>query len=256
MKNIKSLLLVAVLSFVMFTSNVFAKDKVKVYIFEAGGCPYCEAEVEYLKGLDSYNEKFEIVMKELYVDHVDWEQGKDYELGVKVANAFLEKGFDQASYQGTPFVVISNIYAAASYSESLESVINKAYEDGDKDIVGCFEDGKDCSDKIEKNNSNIVTTDSKEDSKKEKDSNSITAVVVLVLIIGVGAALIVFARGKNKNVEEEIPTKVDTKFETPVEEVKKAETKPATKKTTTAKKTTTTKKTTTAKKPVKKTTKK
>ena len=26
----------------------FAKEKVKVYVFEAGGCPYCEAE-----GLDS-----------------------------------------------------------------------------------------------------------------------------------------------------------------------------------------------------------
>ncbi len=196
MKKIKSLLLVAVLSFVLFTSNVFAKEKVKVYIFEAGGCPYCEAQVEYLKKLDSYDDKFEIVMKELYVDHVDWEQGKDYELGVKVANAFKAKGFEQASYQGTPFVVISNIYAAASYSESLESVINKAYEDGDKDIVGCFAEGKDCSDKIENNSGNVITSDGKKEDKK--DTNSITAVVVLVLIVGVGAALIVIARGKNK----------------------------------------------------------
>ena len=46
---------------------VSAKEKVKVYIFEAGGCPYCEAEIEYLEGLDSYGEKFEIVRKELYV---------------------------------------------------------------------------------------------------------------------------------------------------------------------------------------------
>ena len=197
MKKVKSLLLVAVLSFVLFTSNVFAKDKVKVYIFEAGGCPYCEAEVEYLKGLDSYNDKFEIVMKELYVDHVDWEQGKDYELGVKVAEAFQSKGYDQASYQGTPFVVISNIYAAASYSESLESVINEAYEAGDEDIVGCFEDGKDCTDKIKKGTGTVTTTANK-DGKKEKDTNSVTAVVVLVLIVGVGAALIVMARGKNK----------------------------------------------------------
>ena len=51
-------ILFAMLLFVPFF--VKADEKVKVYIFEAGGCPYCEAEVEYLKGLDSYNEKFTI----------------------------------------------------------------------------------------------------------------------------------------------------------------------------------------------------
>ena len=115
---------------------------VKVYVFEAGGCPYCEAEVEYLKGLESYGKKFEIVQKELYVDHVDWANGKDYDLGVKVAKAFKSAGFEDASYQGTPFVVISDIYAAAAYSTDLEEYINKAYDEGDKDAVTCIANGK------------------------------------------------------------------------------------------------------------------
>ena len=80
-------ILLAMLLFAPFFVNA-KEDKVKVYIFEAGGCPYCEAEVEYLKSLDSYNKKFTIEVKELYVDHVDWEIGKDFELGKKVAEAF------------------------------------------------------------------------------------------------------------------------------------------------------------------------
>ena len=43
--------------------NAEEKEKVKVYIFEAGGCPYCEAEVEYLKGLEGYNKTFTIEIK-------------------------------------------------------------------------------------------------------------------------------------------------------------------------------------------------
>ena len=125
----KKRILVIILAIVAFIPFVSAKDKkVKVYMFEAGGCPYCEAQEEYLKGLESYNKKFELIKKELYVDHVDWKEGKDYELGVKVANSFQEAGFENASYEGTPFVVISDLYAVAGYSESLEDIINEAYD--------------------------------------------------------------------------------------------------------------------------------
>jgi len=134
------LLLILLVPFV-----VSAKDKVKVYMFEAGGCPYCEAEEEYLKGLDSYGKKFELVKKELFVDHVNWEKGKDYELGTAVAKEFKKADFEDASADGTPFVVISDLYAAAGYSTDLEDVINEAYEAGDKDIVSCIDKGnKDC----------------------------------------------------------------------------------------------------------------
>lgn len=265
MKRVKKLLLVAVLSFALFTTNVFAKDKVKVYVFEAGGCPYCEAEIEYLKKLDSYKEKFEIVQKELYVDHIEWKEGKDYDLGVKVAEAFLNKGYQNASYQGTPFVVIGNRYAAAAYSESLESVINEAYENEDKDIVKCFIDDDDnCSDKIAEYKAETTTQspsgdpeptqEPTEDKKKdEKDSNSITAVIVLIVIVAAVLVLLLLARGKNKNVDE-TEVEEETKAEKKVVEEKVVEEKVETKKTVKkapAKKTATKK--TTKKAPAKKT---
>ena len=128
MKIKKILFYIFIFISLLFVTKVDAKEKVKVYIFEAGGCPYCEAEVEYLEKLPSYNEKFEIIRKEAYIDHIEWEEGKDYELTVKVANAFKSAGFKEASYQGTPFIVISNIYAAATYSTGLESVIDYVYE--------------------------------------------------------------------------------------------------------------------------------
>lgn len=136
--------ILSILLILLFPVMVFAKEDklVKVYVYEAGGCPYCEKEIEYLKGLSSYNKKFKIVQKELYVDHVNWAHGKDYETGAKVANTFKAAGFNDASYYGTPFVVISDVYAATGYSTSLEDAINDAYEKGDKDIVKCIEDGK------------------------------------------------------------------------------------------------------------------
>ena len=84
MKN-RILLLFTLVLFLPTLVN--AKGKVKVYLFEAGGCPYCVKEEEYLKGLDGYDKTFTIVKKELYVDHVDWAEGKDYTLGKKVAKA-------------------------------------------------------------------------------------------------------------------------------------------------------------------------
>ena len=118
-----------------------ANEKVKVYIFEAGGCPYCEAQVEYLEKLSGYGKKFEIVRKELYVDHINWEIGKDYNLGKKTAELFQEHGFEDANINGTPFVVISNVYAVTSYSTDLEDIIDQAYKKGHVDVVGCLDKG-------------------------------------------------------------------------------------------------------------------
>jgi glutaredoxin len=137
----KILLTITIILFSVFTISVKAeeKEKVKVYVFEAGGCPFCERELDYLKSLSSYGEKFEVIEKELYIDHIKWEEGKDYVLGRDVAIAFSEKGFYKAAYNSTPFVVISDIYASSGYNENLEEIINKAYEEGDRDIVGCYE---------------------------------------------------------------------------------------------------------------------
>jgi hypothetical protein len=163
------LLVIALVVFVgLGAANVKAEGKVKVYVFEAGGCPYCEAEVEYLQGLSSYGEKFEIIRKELYIDHVNWVPGADYEIGEKTANAFKEAGFKDATVSGTPFVVISDLYAASAYSTELEDIIDEAYEKGDTDVVGCFENGgTDCL----PNSSN--------------GTEIIATVVVIIAIVGV-----------------------------------------------------------------------
>ena len=162
------------------------KAKVKVYMFEAGGCPACAAMEEYLTKLDSYNKKFELVKKEAYIDHVKWEDGKDYELAVGIATLFEAAGFgDYATsgahlYQATPFVVVSDVYAQTGYNNNLEEVINKVYDEGDKDVVGCYEEGKD--------NCLVIP--------KKKDHNlavGIFAGVVLVIIAGG----IVLARREN-----------------------------------------------------------
>ena len=173
MKYLKSILFGIMLLVVISSTNVYAKEKVKVYIFEAGGCPYCEMQEEYLKGLESYNKKFEIIKKELYIDHIDWQKGKDYDLGVKVANEFKKVGFEDSSYQGTPFVVISDLYAKASYNTSLEDIINNAYENGDKDIVGCYEKG----------NTNCLNHLNKNNSKTNSDNRDVILVNIVCTII-------------------------------------------------------------------------
>ncbi len=179
MKNLKRLLTVFLLLFVVFgIAKVEAKDKVKVYIFEAGGCPYCEAQVKYLKGLKSYGKKFEIVEKELYVDHIEWKEGKDFALGKKVAEEFNKVGFTDASYQGTPFVIISDVYAISSYSESLESIIDEVYENGDKDIVSCISKGNtDCLDHLK------TETEEGTSSKSDNKTEIILLVITIVLVV-------------------------------------------------------------------------
>ena len=49
MNYLKKILFCIVLLMLISLTNVYAKEKVKVYIFEAGGCPYCELQEEYLK---------------------------------------------------------------------------------------------------------------------------------------------------------------------------------------------------------------
>ena len=177
---------------VLLPMSVKADEKVKVYVFEAGGCPYCELEIEYLESLSSYGEKFEIVRKELYVDHVDWQKGKDYDLGVKTVNAFLEAGFANASYQGTPFVVISNIYAATAYNTELEAIIDQAYEDGDNDVVTCLEnDGSNCME------------NAKEYTQKEGNTEKEDILPLIGLgIIVVGLIVIIYLARKSNKEEE------------------------------------------------------
>ncbi len=221
--------LVVICTMLLFIPTIlFAEgnNKVKVYIFEAGGCPYCEMEVEYLKGLSSYKTKFEIVKKELYVDHIDWKEGKDYKLGVNVATAFNEAGFEDAAYTGTPFVVISDIYAAASYSTDLEDIIEEAYEEGDKDAVACIASGKE-------NCIRPINTDNIPSTTPGKINSKAGIAIAVLAVVGLVVAVIYIAKNRDTEVKE------DTTFEPVIEKparktspAKKTTTKTATKKTT------------------------
>ncbi len=117
-------------------------DPVKVYVFGASGCPYCESQISYLKELDSYNKKFVIVEKELYVDHIDYVPGADYSLAHHVEETFTQDfSREIVAVTGTPYVVISNIYAKTGYNSGLDTIINAAYALGDTDTVGCISRG-------------------------------------------------------------------------------------------------------------------
>jgi hypothetical protein len=194
----KKLLFILLLTVLVLPISVDAKEKVKVYIFEAGGCPACAGQMEYLKGLSGYNKDFEVIEKEAYVDHIDWEQGKDFDLDVKVAEAFYNAGYQDATAYATPFVVVSNFYAAANYNSSLETVINEAAEKGDKDVVGCFEAGKtDCADLIEKKEG--ATTTPSTDSKKETSVDNTGNIVAICVISGIFVVAVTVISVKKNN---------------------------------------------------------
>ena len=225
-----------IIAFVVMIGFVNAEGKVKVYMFEAGGCPYCEAQEEYLKGLAGYGKTFELVKKELYVDHVDWKQGKDYALGKAVAEAFNEAGFEDASYEGTPFVVISDLYAAASYNTELEDIITLAYEEGDRDVVSCIKSGGTTTECIR---ADIISNNTS--SKESKIANSKAGVVIAVIGIIAFVGVVIYVLTKRDSdvarVEEEVEEKPVRKVarKTPA---KKAETKKTTTRKTTTRKTT------------------
>jgi glutaredoxin len=173
--------------------KVNAEEKVKVYMFEAGGCPYCEQEEEYLKGLEGYNKTFELVKKEAYIDHIEWKQGKDYELSQKASELFESLGYGEYKTRGyhlnqsTPFIVISGTYAAVGYNQDLGNVINEIAKAGDKDVIGCLEDGKkDCDKlvtKIENETSDEIEGTLKDNATSTKKDNTVAAVAICSAVI-------------------------------------------------------------------------
>ena len=208
MKKVLKLLLVFILV-IGFTacgkeSKNKANEKVKVYVFEAGGCPYCEQEIEYLKTVDGYNTKIEIVEKELYIDHIEWQPGKDYELGAKVATAFNEKGYNDATYQATPFVVISDVYASSGLNISLANEINKAYEEGDKDIVDCLSKNDSCD--IRK-----LETEMDKTINSIKKTYTINFIIIYVLLGLIFIYLFITRTKKNTNIEKTVKVVRNTK---------------------------------------------
>lgn len=204
MKYFKRSLILIFCLMVMLPTCVFAakkKDLVNVYVFEAGGCGACSAELEFLKGLDTYNKEFRIVEKELYESVSTWAEGKDYKLGVSVANLFYNQGFTDAGYTATPFVVVSDLYAAtgANRSNEFAKVIEQAYDEGDKDVVACVEDGKD--DCLSKDAEPVIaptaTTSTTTAANAGNQDGSPSNGLVLLVLVGIVVIIILLARKNN-----------------------------------------------------------
>ncbi len=116
------------------TTGEVSSNKVKVYVFVKDGCGYCEAQEQYLEELAKTNDKFQTVILRAYDSN--WKPVDYYDLASEVSDYFVNEGFENAAFSGTPLVVISDVYAAAAYSTELEDIINEVYEKGDVDIVG------------------------------------------------------------------------------------------------------------------------
>lgn len=126
-------------------------DLVKVYVFVSKNGFYSdlsEEAIKSLKGLESYGKKFEIIEKEAYVyssKFGDAEDGKDLELFKKVIAVYNEAGFDY-TYTQTPTAIVSDEFIPGVDLDFVDKVVNDAYENGDKDLVGCIDRGEnDCS---------------------------------------------------------------------------------------------------------------
>lgn len=130
----KKIFWLIVLVMVLVPNVIFAKEKVKVYVFSKEECPYCKAAIEYLEELHKDNEEvFEIVEYQVY--NKSWKADSYYET---LLNKVAEIKKDNV--QGVPYIVIGKNYSLNQFQESDEEPIKKAilssYEDeNDEDIV-------------------------------------------------------------------------------------------------------------------------
>lgn len=175
MRKIKNLLLLAAV-FVLFPLEVFAAEKINVYLFRRDGCGYCEAALKFFNGLDAeYKSYFNLVEKEV-------SSSKDNSaLMQKVAKSL------NADVKGVPFIVIGTEHFegyTSSWDENFKAAIKKAYENVDgtyKDVVASF----------------IGDT--------EEDSNGAAITVIVLLVAAAGVAFLIYmAKEDTSNDEEEV----------------------------------------------------
>lgn len=200
MKKIKGFLLtIAVLLLMPF--NVFAGEKINVYLFKGDGCGFCAKALTFFEGLDEeYQNYFNLVEKEVWYNEENAKQMQ------QVAAYFNE------DVNGVPYIVIGDKtfqgFDESQYGDTIKSAIKAGYENTDgsyKDVVAAIIGGE-----IE---------------AEDDNSSAITIIVIIAAVAGVG--FLIYMARDDEEVEEE-------------QEVKKEEpkvTKTTTKKTVTKKKT-------------------
>lgn len=214
MKKIKGFLLTfAVL--LLIPLNVFAEEKINVYIFKGDGCGYCAKALTFFEGLsDEYKSYFNLVEKEV------WNNSDNAALMEKVADYFNEDA------DGVPYIIIGENsfqgFDEQQYGDAIKTAIKSGYENVDgnyRDVVASISGGE-------------ISTD--------KDNNSaVTIIVIIAAIAGVG--FLIYMARDDEEIEEQVVIKEEPK-------VAKTSAKKTTTKTSTTAKKTASKKTTTTKK--------
>lgn len=166
-KKIKNLLIVLAI-LVLMPLNVFAAEKINVYIFKGEGCGYCAKALTFFEGLDDeYKSYFNLVEKEVWNDENNATQME------KVADYFNE------DVGGVPYIIIGEKTFqgfAETYEEDIKEAIKEGYENADgtyKDVVASIIGGVEI--------------------KKDDNSAALTIIVIVAFIAGV-AFLIYMAR--------------------------------------------------------------
>ncbi len=114
------LTIMVVLSLVLLPKEVYAKNKVTVYIFRGYDCPHCEEALENInEHKDDINENIEFVTYEV------WKSENNSKLQDAVAKK-LEVDTESENY-GIPFIVIGNEYIIGyGGTSTYERMISKA----------------------------------------------------------------------------------------------------------------------------------
>ena len=119
MKFKKILLLILTLILCFSFEDVFAKEKIKVYLFHGDGCPHCAEETKFLEKLEKKYSNVEVIKYEV------WENKTNALLMKRVGNKY------DVSTGSVPFTVISGT-TTSGFSESIGVKIERIIKYYDK----------------------------------------------------------------------------------------------------------------------------
>ena len=119
MKFKKILLLILTLVLCFSFEDVFAKEKIKVYLFHGDGCPHCAEETKFLEKLEKKYSNVEVIKYEV------WENKTNALLMKRVGNKY------DVSTGSVPFTVISGT-TTSGFSESIGVKIERIIKYYDK----------------------------------------------------------------------------------------------------------------------------